>query len=73
MSRCFRAMVCQFELLIPDKDGMKEDEDHHDGSRNGGWSVHLANLLAWLETGKETKQRKRLQREANGTDQDSEV
>ena len=33
--------------------GEGEDWDRYYNSRNSGWSVHLNNLTAWLETGKE--------------------
>lgn len=31
--------------------GEGEDWDRYYNSRNGGWDVHLSNLVAWLETG----------------------
>lgn len=51
--------------------GEGEEWDHYYHSRNGGWSIHLANLIAWLETGKATNQIERLQGKATKTGQDS--
>jgi uncharacterized protein YndB with AHSA1/START domain len=51
--------------------GEGEAWDHYYDSRNSGWSVHLNNLAAWLETGKATNQIERLQRKATPTGQDS--
>ena len=43
--------------------GEGEEWDHYYHSRNSGWSMHLNNLIAWLEIGTETIQLERLRRE----------
>ena len=57
--------------LIHSGIGEGEEWDHYYDSRNNGWSVHLNNLNAWLETGTETNQLDRLQQKGTETDQDS--